>query len=88
MLRALGLIALTLSGVMALLLAGIALWWSWVALHAPDVLLNGIGNGFVYTSDVAPPSLVAAGVLLLLGLLLAFAGTRRVARSRRGLDAA
>jgi hypothetical protein len=87
-LRALGLIALALSGVMALMLAGIALWWSWVALHAPDVLLNGIGNGFVYTSDVAPPSLVAAGVLSMLGLLLAFGGTRRVARSWRGLDTA
>ena len=87
-LRALGLIALALSGVMALLVAGVALWWSWVALHAPDVLLNGTGNGFVYTSDVAPPSLVAAGVLLMLGLLLAFGGTRRVARSWRGLDAA
>jgi hypothetical protein len=87
-LRALGLIALALSGVMALLLAGVALWWSWVALHAPDVLLNGTGNSFVYTSDVAPPSLVAAGVLLMLGLLLAFGGTRRVARSWRGLDAA
>jgi hypothetical protein len=50
--------------------------------------LNGIGNGFVYTSDVAPPSLVAAGVLSMLGLLLAFGGMRRVARSWRGLNTA
>ena len=84
-LRVLGLIALALSGVMALLLTGVVAWWSWVAAHAPGVLLNGIGTGLPYTSNVAPPTLVAAGVLLTMGLILALGGSRRVARSWRGL---
>ena len=84
-LRMLGLIALALSGVMALLLTGIVVWWSWVAIHAPGVLLNGIGTGLPYTSNVAPPTLVAAGALLTMGLVLALGGSRHVARSWRGL---
>ncbi len=84
-LRMLGLIALALSGVMALLLTGIVVWWSWVAIHAPGVLLNGIGTGLPYTSNVAPPTLVAAGALLAMGLVLALGGSRHVARSWRGL---
>ena len=81
--RILGVLALAVGVVMVLLAAGIVVWWCWVAVHAPDVLRNGIGNGFPYASNTAPPTLVVTGGLIVMGVVLAVSGTRRVARSWR-----
>jgi hypothetical protein len=44
---------------------------------------QGIGNGVPFTSSIYPPTLVLAGVLMLIGLALATRGTIGVARSVR-----
>jgi hypothetical protein len=82
-LRALGLMALGLSAVMVLLFAAFVTWWATQAAYAPTVLLNGIGNGFPFTSSTVPPTLVVAGLLMLLGLALAIGGAVRIACSIR-----
>jgi len=87
-LRRLGVMALVLSTVMTLLFAGFVTWWATEAAFAPTVLLNGIGNGFPFTSGTVPPTLLAAGLLMVLGLALAGRGTGLVARGlRRGRPA-
>ncbi len=86
--RICGLLALAVGFVMVLLFAGILVWWCWVAIHAPNVLLNGIGNGFPYTSPTVPPTLVVAGGLMVLGLVVAVGGARRVAHSWRAAGGA
>jgi hypothetical protein len=83
--RALGWLALGVAAAMALVFAGVVTWWAAEAAHAPVVLANGIGAGF--TSGTAPPTLVAAGVLMVLGLVLATAGSLRVARALRNRPA-
>jgi hypothetical protein len=80
-LQTLGTMALALAGSMALIFVGVIGWWGSEDAHAPHVLLNGIGNGFPFTSRTFPPTLVAAGLLMLLGLVLAVIGSGRVARS-------
>jgi hypothetical protein len=82
-LRGLGVMALVLSVVMTLLFAGFVTWWATQATYAPTVLLNGIGNGVPFTSGTVPPTLAAAGLLMVLGLALAVAGTVRIARGLR-----
>jgi hypothetical protein len=83
-LRALGVMALGLSAVMVLLFAAFVTWWATQAAYAPAVLLNGIGNGFPFTSSTVPPTLVVAGLMMLLGLALATGGAVRIARSIGG----
>jgi hypothetical protein len=80
-LRTLGGLALALTGLMALIFVGVLGWWAAEDAHAPQVLLNGIGNGFPFTSSTFPSTLVAAGLLMMLGLGLAAVGSVRVARS-------
>jgi hypothetical protein len=78
--RVLGLLALGVTGAMVLMFGGVVTWWAAEATHAPAVLAGGIGNGFVYTSRTAPPTLLAAGLLMVIGLSLAVAGSVRVLR--------
>jgi hypothetical protein len=80
-LRALGLMAVGLAGIMVLVFAGIVTWWASESVLAPGVLLNGIGNGLPYTSRVLPPTLLIVGLLMAIGLVLALAGTVRIARA-------
>ncbi len=80
-LRALGLMALGLSGLMVLIFVGFVTWWAGESVHAPRVLSNGIGNGIPFTSSTLPPVLLAAGLLMLGGLVLALGGTVRIARA-------
>ena len=80
-LRALGLMALRLSGLMALIFVGFVTWWASESVHAPGVLSSGIGNGTPFTSITLPPMLLAAGLLMFGGLVLALGGTVRIARA-------
>ncbi len=82
-LRRLGVMALVLSVVMTLLFAGFVTWWATEAAYAPTVLLNGIGNGFPFTSGTVPPTLLVAGLLMLLGLAFAVGGSFRITRGLR-----
>ncbi len=82
-LRALGVMALLLAVVMTLLFAGFVTWWATEAAFAPTVLLNGVGNGVPFTSRTVPPTLLVAGLLMVLGLALAGRGTGLVARGLR-----
>jgi hypothetical protein len=84
-LRLLGALAVALTAVMAVITTGTIVWWGAMATYAPKFLGNGIGNGFVGTSGTAPPTMVASGVLMLIGLAVAALGTTRVIRSSRGL---
>jgi hypothetical protein len=83
--RVLGILALALTVVMALLLGSMATWWGAEASGAPHVMLDGIGNGVPYVSSALPPTLLGAGLLMLLGLALGVAGSLRVIRSLGGL---
>ena len=74
--------ALTLS--MAAILAAMITWWKIEASHAPAFMRDGIGNGFIVTSSTFPPALVAASILMMIGLAAAIAGALRVAHARRG----
>ncbi len=79
-LRALGLMASGLCGLMVLVAAGFTAWWAAEASHAPRVLAQSIGNGLPFSSSALPPGLLAAGLLMVAGLVLALAGTVRMAR--------
>ncbi len=80
-LRLLGAMAIALTLVMAVIIVGTVLWWAALAAYAPTVLGSGIGNGVVWFSDTLPPTLVVAGVLMAVGLLVASLGTVRVAQA-------
>ena len=81
--RALGLLALGDAAALVLIFGGVIAWWAAEAAHAPTVMANGIGNGVVFASDAVPPTLLAAGLLMLAGLALAAAGSVRVLRALR-----
>ena len=87
-LRLLGVMAMGLAALMVLIFAGIATWWISESLHAPGVLENGIGSGLPFTSRLLPPTLLASGVLMIVGLALASGGTVRTARAMGGRGAA
>jgi hypothetical protein len=78
---ALGVIAIALVGVMALALVSLIAWWASEAVHAPGFLSQVIGNGVPFQSSVAPPTLLASGILMVLGLTLGVAGLVRVVGS-------
>ncbi|HEY3843794.1 MAG TPA: hypothetical protein VGL48_11140 [Acidimicrobiales bacterium] len=82
-LRLLGALAVALTAVMVAIAAGTITWWGAMAAYAPRFLGAGIGNGIIGTSDTAPPTLVVAGVLMVIGLSVAALGTWRVIRSSR-----
>ncbi|HVA53122.1 MAG TPA: hypothetical protein VNF05_06365, partial [Acidimicrobiales bacterium] len=77
-LRLLSSLALGLTTVMGVIVAGVALWWASEATFAPHVLESSIGSGIVLTSSALPPALVVAGVLMVLGLTSALVGSLRV----------
>jgi hypothetical protein len=79
--RALGILAIGVVGVMALVVASLVAWWVAEALHAPGFLLQTIGNGVPFTSAVVPPVLLASGILMTVGLALGLAGLVRVVGS-------
>ena len=80
-LRALGVLAIAVVGVMALTLVSLVAWWSSEAVHAPGFLAQTIGNGVPFASSVVPPTLLASGFLMVLGLVLGAAGLVRIVRS-------
>jgi hypothetical protein len=71
--------ALTL--LMGVIVAGMAIWWGTVATYAPQFLRTGIGNGTVVAWSAAPPALLAAGTLMVVGLAIAVLGIIRAART-------
>jgi hypothetical protein len=81
--RLVGVLAIGVTVVMVPIFAGIVTWWASEAAHARGVLLQGIGNGLPFSSGLAPPTLLIAALLMVLGLALAIAGSIRVARSLR-----
>jgi hypothetical protein len=80
-LRTLGVMAIALVGVMALTLVSLVAWWESQAVHAPGFLAQVIGNGVPFQSSVAPPTLLAAGILMVIGLALGLAGLVRIVGS-------
>jgi hypothetical protein len=78
---ALGVMAIALVGVMALALVSLVAWWASEAVHAPGFLAQVIGNGMPFQSSVAPPTLLASGVLMVAGLALGLAGLVRIVGS-------
>ncbi|HSZ37408.1 MAG TPA: hypothetical protein VK773_09985 [Acidimicrobiales bacterium] len=81
MLQALGIMAIALVGVMALAVVSLVAWWASEALHAPGFLAQVIGNGMPFQSSVAPPTLLASGILMVFGLALGVSGLVRVVGS-------
>jgi hypothetical protein len=80
-------LALALTALMVLLLAGTVVWWAHEAVRAPATLWRGIGNGLPYASNVVPPVLLVSGLLMVLGLGLAVAGSVPLLRSSGGAGA-
>jgi hypothetical protein len=76
-LRVLGGMAIVLTLIMVLIMAGTLVWWGSMAAYAPGFL----GNGALSTSNVVPPPMIIAGVLMLLGVAMAATGAVRVTRS-------
>jgi len=78
-LRLLASIAIGTTLLMGVFACGIGLWWASEATYDPRFLANSIGSGLLATSNaVPPPPLVFAGVLLVVGLASALAGSVRV----------
>jgi hypothetical protein len=80
-LRGLSGISIAVTLMMAVTIVGMVTWWGTEAIYAPQFLRNGFGNGIVVTSGTAPPALVSAGVLMVLGLAIAAFGALHAARS-------
>ena len=76
-LRALGGMAIALTVIMVVIMAGTLAWWGSMAAYAPGFL----GNGALATSNVLPPAMIVAGILMLFGVATAATGAVRVARS-------
>ena len=76
-LRALGGMAIALTVIMVVIMAGALAWWGSMAAYAPGFL----GNGALTTSNVLPPAMIVAGILMLFGVATAATGAVRVARS-------
>ena len=87
-LRTAGLLALVLSAVMVVALVGMVAWWASESAHAPGYLLQAIGNGVPFTSATVPPTLLASGALMTIGLVLAGWGSLRIAGTSGGDRAA
>jgi hypothetical protein len=81
MLRTLGFMAIGLVSIMGLTLVALVTWWASEAVHSPGFLAQVIGNGVPFNSSVAPPTLVASGLLMTVGLALGLAGLLRIVGS-------
>jgi len=84
MLTTLSRTAIGLTGMMVVIVVGVLTWWVNEALHAPHFLVNGLGSGLPFTSNVFPPTLVFATALMMLGLGLGVVGVARVIEGLRG----
>jgi hypothetical protein len=82
MLRIHGALALAVTIAMVVVIGGTLVWWGAVASSAPWFFGSGVTGSA--TSPV-PASMVAAGILMVLGLATAVVGAGRVARSIRGV---
>ncbi|HUY66267.1 MAG TPA: hypothetical protein VMV06_05580 [Acidimicrobiales bacterium] len=76
-LKLMGWLAMTLTTLMVVVVAGTGVWWFEVADFSPKFL----GGGPLATANVLPPPLVAAAFLMLAGLAAAAVGTIRIGRS-------
>jgi hypothetical protein len=74
-------LAVTLS--MVIVIAGTVAWWASEAVYAPHFLVNSLGSGLFQTPSALPPALILSGLLMILGLVTALAGVRRVAHGVR-----
>ena len=72
----LAVLARVVTVLMLVVLAAFIGWWSAEAVLAPDVLASWISDHLA----LAPPMMLAAGVLMLSGLCLAGAGVARIRR--------
>jgi hypothetical protein len=75
--------ASALVAMMVVVTTGTVLWWTCEALYAPSVIRDGLGNGIVFSSDVAPVTLLAVMALMVTGLVAGLFGWSRVVRCRR-----
>lgn len=76
------LLALTMLGVLAVIAAGMVVWWVSVARAAPDFLAGGpVG----WPGSPAPATLLVAGTLMVGGLGAALVGAGRVTRALRAV---
>ena len=75
--------ALAVTVLMAIVTAGTVAWWASESMYAPAFLRHGIGSGLFLTSSTLPPALIAAGLLMILGLVTALAGARRATKGFR-----
>jgi len=79
-LRVEGCLALLLTAAMVVVFGGMLLWWGAIATFAPQFLSGGESGLF---DTPAPLTMVAAGLLMVAGLILALLGDGRVVRSFR-----
>jgi hypothetical protein len=86
MLRTLGVMAIGLVSTMGLALLSLVTWWASEAVHAPGFLAQAIGSGVPFDSGVAPPTLLASGLLMTAGLALGLAGLIRIVGSLGAAD--
>jgi hypothetical protein len=86
MLRTFAVMAIGLVSVMGLALVSLVTWWASEAVHSPGFLAQGIGNGLPFNSSVAPPTLLASGLSMTLGLALGLTGLTRIVGSLGSAD--
>jgi hypothetical protein len=81
MLRTLGVVAIGLVSMMALALISLVTWWASEAVRSPGFLAQTIGNGVPFSSSVVPPTLLATGISMTVGLALGLCGLVRIVGS-------
>jgi chromate transport protein ChrA len=70
--------ALVVTFSMAMVTVGTVTWWASEAVYAPQFLSHNMGGGLFPSSNTLPPTLVLAGLLMVLGLWSALSGVRRL----------
>ncbi len=81
--RGLDVSARIVCGAMTLMVLGTVTWWCSVAVLVPSVMNNGIGNGVLYSSAMAPLSLIVMAIIMFVGGALALRGVAMVSSSHR-----
>jgi hypothetical protein len=87
-LQTLGFMAIGLVSMMGLTLVSLVTWWASEAVHSPGFLAQAVGNGVPFNSTVAPPTLIASGLFMTVGLALGLAGLVRIVGAVRPADRA
>jgi hypothetical protein len=75
--------ALAVTLLMTIVIAGTLTWWASEAVYAPQFLRHSIGSGLFLTSSSFPPTLLLLVLLMILGLVTALSGVKRVVRGYR-----